>query len=286
MISFLEILNFLFNYEIYSSFACVLRIISTGYLLFCLFWIRKDAWNFSSPNGPFGNNDYKNFAKQFNFQLSLFSIFNDRFPAQKFIFISFYISGLFSLIGFFTNISLFVFLIMLMSIQNRILPIIYSAADSISRILIICLAITDCGSQYSLDNILGLSSNQNIINGTGIRVLQISICMIYFWSSVYKLRDTYWLDGETIKNAIATPIWGTRWCLKFWQKNIVSKSITWSVLIFEYFAPALFFIKETRNFAIIYAILMHVCITIFMRIGYFGPIMIISVLSFCNDFFK
>jgi hypothetical protein len=110
--------------------------------------------------------------------------------------------------------------------------------------------------------------------------------MIYFWSSIYKLRDNYWLNGSAVKNAIASPIWGKRWFLKFWSANLVSKTITCSVLIFEYFAPALFFIKETRNFAIIYAIFMHLFITIFMRIGYFGPIMIISIMSFCNDFFK
>ena len=286
MISFVDIYNFLFNYQIYSEFAAFLRIISIGYLLFCLLWFHKDAWSFSSPAGPFGETYYKKFSKNIFPQFSLFDYFNNQFFAQKFIFINFYVFGMFSLLGLFTNLSLFIFLIMMISIQSRIFPIIYSAGDSIARILIICMVITDCGSQYSIDNLLGLASNQNIINGTGIRTLQISICMIYFWSSIYKLRDQYWLNGDVIKNAIASPIWGKRWLLQFWSINLISKITTWSVLIFEYFAPALFFIKETRNFAIMYAIGMHICITIFMKIGYFGPIMIISVLSFCNDFFK
>lgn len=286
MISFIDIYNFLFNYQIYSEFAAFLRILSVGYLLFCLVWFYKDAWAFSSSAGPFGDKDYKNFSRDIYPQFSLFDYFDNQVFAQRFIFINFFIFGFFSIIGLFTNISLFLFLVMMISIQSRIFPIIYSAGDSIARILITCLFITDCGAQYSVDNILGLSSNQNIINGTGIRILQISICMIYFWSSIYKLRDQYWLNGDAIKNAIASPIWGKRWCLKFWSTNLVSKIITWSVLTFEYFSPALFFIKETRNFAIIYAICMHICVTIFMRIGYFGPIMIISILSFCNDFFK
>lgn len=286
MISFTDIYNFLFNYQIYSEFAAFLRIISVGYLIFCLAWFYKDAWAFSSPEGPFGEKDYKNFSRNIFPQFSLFDYFSNQTFAQKFIFINFFIFGFLSIIGLFTNISLFLFLIIMMSIQSRIFPIIYSAADSIARILITCLFITDCGSQYSIDNILGISSNQDIINGTGIRVLQISICMIYFWSSIYKLRDNYWLNGSAVKNAIASPIWGKRWFLKFWSANLVSKIITFSVLIFEYFAPAFFFIKETRNFAIIYAIFMHLFITIFMRIGYFGPIMIISIMSFCNDFFK
>ncbi len=286
MISFTDIYNFLFNYQIYSEFAAFLRIISVGYLIFCLAFFYKDAWAFSSPDGPFGDKDYKNFSRNIFPQFSLFDYFHDQNFAQKFIFINFFIFGFLSIIGLFTNISLFLFLIIMMSIQSRIFPIIYSAADSIARILITCLLITDCGSQYSIDNILGISSNQDIINGTGIRVLQISICMIYFWSSIYKLRDNYWLNGSAVKNAIASPIWGKRWFLKLWSANLVSKIITFSVLIFEYFAPAFFFIKETRNFAIIYAIFMHLFITIFMRIGYFGPIMIISIMSFCNDFFK
>ena len=286
MISFTDIYNFLFNYQIYSEFAAFLRIISVGYLIFCLAWFYKDAWAFSSLDGPFGDKDYKNFSRNIYPQFSLFDYFSNQNFAQKFIFTNFFIFGFLSIVGLFTNISLFLFLIMMISIQSRIFPIIYSAADSIARILITCLFITDCGSQYSIDNILGISSNQDIINGTGIRVLQISICMIYFWSSIYKLRDKYWLNGDTTKNAIASPIWGKRWCLKFWSANLVSKIITCSVLIFEYFAPALFFIKETRNFAIIYAICMHLFITIFMRIGYFGPIMILSIISFCNDFFK
>ena len=88
MISFIDIYNFLFNYQIHSEFAAFLRILSVGYLLFCLVWFYKDAWAFSSSTGAFGEKDYKNFSRDIYPQFSLFDYFDNQVFAQKFIFIT------------------------------------------------------------------------------------------------------------------------------------------------------------------------------------------------------
>ena len=283
MIGINDIYNFLFAYEVPSSFVACFRIIVVGYLLGILVYGFTDIWTFCSANGPFNHRQYLSFNKKHP-QISIFEYWNS--TAFNFlIFNLFFISGILSIIGLFTNLSLLVFLICLTSIQSRACPIIFSGGDSIARILVLVLAITDCGAQYSLDNYFGLSSNESYVSGTAIRYFQIYIAVSYFWAGFSKLRDAQWMDGVSAVNAIASHVWGRRLCLKYLNKKSVNKFLSYSVIFFDYFAPLLFFINQTRIFAIIVAIMMHLGITIFLRIGYFGPIMIIAIFSFCDIFF-
>jgi hypothetical protein len=250
-----------------------------------LFHIRKDAWNFSRNDSIFNSKSYKDFCNSHYPQISLFNYFESAL-AQKIIFICFFVFGVFSAIGLLTNVSLFIFLICLISIQSRIFPILFTGGDSIARLLVLCLLFTDCGSKYSVDSLIGISTNHEQVDGWAIRLFQINIAFIYFWSSLYKLNDTYWTEGTAIRNAIISKLWGKQICVKYFTIPIVSKSLTYSVLIFEYFAPVLLLVPDTRIFASFFAVLMHLGISIFMRIGYFGPIMAISAFSFMNSLFK
>jgi hypothetical protein len=109
--------------------------------------------------------------------------------------------------------------------------------------------------------------------------------MIYFWSVLYKLKDKFWKKGIIIKNIMWSPIWSKRWGLGFFSIPFVYKTLAYSSLLLEYTAW-LAFIPELRIFMMFMLILFHLGITIFMRIGYFGPIMIIADLSFANQLFK
>jgi len=279
------IYNYIFNYQIFSSFTAFLRFIICGYLTYLFFNIREDAWNFSRNDYIFNSKSYKELCYFYYPQVSLFNYFESTF-AQKTIFICFFIFGIFSTIGFLTNFSLLIFFICFVSIQSRIFPIIFNGGDSVSRLLVLCLLLTDCGSRYSIDNLIGISTNQDQVDGWAIRLLQINIAFIYFWSSLYKLNDQFWIEGIIIKNATASKLWGRQLYLKYFSLPIVSKTLTYSVLIFEYFAPLLLLLPETQLLAAFFAMSMHLGICIFMRIGYFAPIMVICACSFMNSLFK
>jgi hypothetical protein len=215
----------------------------------------------------------------------LFNLFPKSKLFHKLIFVLFFIFGIFSIIGFITNISLLIFTIAFISIQSRIFTIIITGGDCIIRMMLFALIFIDCGSRYSIDGFLGWSSNLEYIDGWTIRLLQINICIIYLFSAIAKLNDKTWLGGNTVKYAIYSGTWGRRLFLNLRLKEWIWKSLTWSVLLFEYFAPILFGISELRIFAIIFGICFHLGTTIFMTIGSFGPIMILALLSFCNQYF-
>jgi hypothetical protein len=179
------------------------------------------------------------------------------------------------------------FFILVYSLQNRVMVIQSNGGEYVARILLLCLALTNCGSTYSIDQLIGLSNNHTIVNGWAIRLLQINVAVIYFFSAIYKLRDKYWAVNATIiRNVMWSPSWGRRWCLKFFAIPFVYKSLAYSTSVFEYFAPLIFFIPETRILAMLAGIALHLGITIFMRIGYFGPIMVIADLGFADQLFK
>jgi hypothetical protein len=279
------IFNYFFKYKVYADFCAFLRFTSCAYLIYCLFHIRKDAWNFSRNDSIFNSKSYKDFCNFHYIQISLFNYFESAL-AQKIIFICFFVFGIFSAIGLLTNISIFIFLVCLVSIQSRIFPIIFNGGDSIARLLVLCLLLTDCGSKYSIDNLIGISTNHEQVDGWAIRLFQINIVFIYFWSSLYKLNDAFWTNGTAVRNAVASKLWGKRIAIKYLSIPIISKTLAYSVLIFEYFAPILLLVPDTRIVASFFAVLMHLGICIFMRIGYFGPIMVISAFSFMNSLFK
>jgi hypothetical protein len=284
--SIIHLVDFFLHYQVKTSFTAFLRVITCGYITFFIAWIIKDALYFSHPNKIFSGKDYISINKNKCGQISLFNIFPDSILAQKLIFILFFVFGVMSTIGLFTNISILFFSIFFISIQSRIFPIVSTGGDSISRMLLLALLFTDCGSKYSLDYLLKISSNLSTVDGFGIRVIQMTVCGAYFTSALFKINDYFWVRGEALRNAMFSLNWGRRLFINFFNKQIVYKPMNYSIMFFQLFSPILFYLKETRLLAIIFGILMHLGIIIFMRLGFFGPIMVISVMYFTNQYFK
>ena len=279
-----DIYNFFFEYKIQASFAAVLRILYCSFPMLWFLSIIKDCWEFSKPDGIFNAKKYSELSMQFSlFDPFLFSKF-----FHKLIFILFFIFGVTSIIGLFTNISLIIFFIAFASIQSRIFPIIATGGDSIIRMMLISLMFIDCGAKYSIDNLLGFSSNSEIIDGWTLRLLQLNLCIIYLLSAIVKLKDQEWINGNVVKYSIFCARWGRKIVFKLpLNKNLelIFKLLTWSIIFYEYFSFPLFFISELRPFAIIFGIFFHLGTILFMRIGAFGPIMVLALLSFANQYF-
>jgi len=284
-----DICNFFLGYNIHTSFASFLRITYCSFPILWFLSMIRDIWNFSKPDGIFDGKNYLYVDKNTYPHLSLFNIFPHSKLFHKIIFILFFIFGITSIIGLFTNISLIIFTISFISIQNRIHPIISTAGDVVIRFMLISLIFIDCGSRYSIDNILGIASNLDFINGWTIRLLQINICMMYLFSAMVKLKYDEWLSGYAIKKVIYHATYGRKIYFKLPLNKYLDfslKLLTWATIIFEYMAFPLFFISEFRPIGIILGILLHIGIIVFMRVGAFGPIMILAIFSFLNNYFS
>lgn len=271
--------SFFLEYEYSAAWLGVIRISICAFLLFGFTFIIRDAWCFLNPNGIFGGGDYVKFCRIFP-QYSIFNYYPNSIYARYIVVVFFYLSGLFSLFGLFTQFSLFVFLVCVISLQSRLAPLIYTAADSIVRSLLLCLMFTNCGAAFSLDVFLGRVASVEFVDGWAVRVFQVFICMVYFGAAVPKLVDRFWLSGEAVRNAALSPMWGKRFLMPLFCKY--TKGMAVGCLIYEYFAPIFLMIKETALSAVIFGVFFHAGIAIFLRVGCFGPVMCISLLFFIN----
>ena len=282
--SALDIYNFFFEYKISSCFAAILRILYCGYFLSSFLFIFKYVILFSKPNGLYSSVFYdKAYIRQsslFNFRSILRSEL-----AQIIILSLFVISGLTSIFGFLTNLSILIFFITYSSLQARIMPIIFSDADVFARVMLFSLLLIDCGSKYSIDCFLGFSSNLETIDGWSLRIIQLTVISSYFLSSTHKRKDKYWQEGLALRNAVLSESWGRRICKNIFLNLSIAKTLNYGTMCFQFFSPILFLIKETRPLAILCALGLHFGMLIFLRLWFFAPTVILALLSFCNQYF-
>lgn len=285
--------NFLFEYKIHSSFGAFLRISISSYFIFLMLASYHDIKNFTNPLGVVNYKVWKNLKYHTQLPMYFFTLFDyikDSKIFVKFIFFLFFLFGFLSLIGLFTNISLAIFFILYISIVHRAYTILINNGWIIEKLIFFCLIFIDCGSQYSLDHLIGISSNINLIDGWSVRIVQVSIPYIYFISTVSKGSDESWVNGKVLRyiymsSSISRPL------MKYFRKFIIQNNhfilnfLSRSTIYFEYFAPFLFIFPETRLFALIYFALMHLSIIVTFRIDYFGSTSIMALLYFLNQYF-
>lgn len=286
LLSIEQIYNFFCNYYIDSWYTGLLRIITIFPIIIYYTLIIPDILLFIEPDGIFSYSNYLKFCKEKYGQISLYNKFGySRFNSYL-ILIIFFISGLTATLGLLTNISLWIFLITMISVQSRIFPIIYTSGDVLSRVIVLCLCFTNCSS-YSIDKMLGLSQNYDTVDGWAIRIVQITVVFgAYFGSGFRKITDHYWVNGESLHNALNNHFWGLKNQLQLLNNIIVYKTLNYFVLLFELLAPILFFIKETCIIGLFLAILLHFGILCFMRIGFFSLIMFISLFYFYDSWIQ
>jgi len=285
--------NFLFEYKIHSSFAAFLRISVTSYFIFMVLASWDDIKNFTNPLGILNYKVWKNLKTHSDIPLDFFTLFdfakNSKILSKVILYL-FFLFGILSLVGLFTNISLAIFFILYISISHRAHPILINNGYVIEKLILFPLVFIDCGSQYSLDQLIGISSNINLVDGWGARIVQVTMPYVYFISTVSKGSDKTWQDGNVLRYVFMNSSI-SRSLMKYFYKLIIQNNkfiltfLTKSTVYFEYFAPLLFIFSETRLLALIFFTLMHLSIIIFFKIDYFGSTAIIALLYFLNQYF-
>lgn len=257
--------NFFFNYYISSYFIGIYRIATVSVILGYITFILKDVINFSKKGGIGG------YHHKYYYPLSI---------------ILFYLFGFLSLVGFLTQFSILLFLVFFIILQRNLFYILTSGANIVCNILLLFLFLTNSGANLSIDNII-FNNYQEYVSGWAIRLIQITISFGYFFSGLNKIQSPDWKNGIAISNAVLYSNYGKNNLLTlFYPKTIQSKLICYSIVLFHLFAPILFWCHSTQLFAISFAILSHIMMIITLRIGHFGPIMILGVLSFAASYFQ
>lgn len=273
--------HFFFGYQVAPELPALLRIATCLVLLFHFTTTFHDTWQFIKPNGLFPFPAFTSASRHFP-QFTLINLF----PASTFwaalIFAAFYLSGILALLGCFTSCSLWIFLVCTASLQGRAFVIVFSGGDSVSRVLLLFLALADCSATWSVDSLFQ-DFRTDEVAGWPIRAIQVYVCIVYFQSAVHKSQSAQWQAGDVIESVLLSPTWRRYshcWLLRF---PLILKTATRATVVFEFLFPLVFFSEGLQTFWLFGAVALHAAIWWSMRIGYFSPMMIVAVSSFGGE---
>jgi hypothetical protein len=282
--------SFFFDYAVSTTFLSYLRIIVCCFVLIDFIILRKDILSHILPNGLF---PYQHFLRINSEKLyngyTLFSI-KKLYKSETFsyfMFYSFYFFALASILGVFSNFSLLALFVIYTSIQSRAVPIWSTAGDQVITLLILCLAFTKCGEKISVDFLINNLQAQDYSNGWPIRFFQIYLSWIYFNAGIAKSKDPLWSSGEALRCALFNICWGKRYAhvVKIFN-NKLTKYANYSIILIQFFAPLFLWLNNTRFVYVLILMCLHFGISLFLRLGYFGPLMIVALLTFFDYLFK
>jgi len=276
--------NFFFSYYASSEFIGIYRIAACAILLVYFTVIFKDTMIFSSVGGVYSYETFKNKMKSEENAINLFVYL--KFKYSNYLIIgAFYFFGVLTLIGFYTNLSLILFFILFLSLQTRISPINTSGGDMVANFILLLLCFMDSGANFSLDSFLSNQPPPDLVAAWPLRLIQISVSFGYLWSGLIKINSQDWFLGNAVSNSVLYSPWGKRNFKRLFTNPFAGRLFCISIIFYQFFAPVLFWIQEFRPFAIVFGIVIHIGMSLTLRIGYFGPIMILEILSFAANYF-
>ena len=132
------------------------------------------------------------------------------------------------------------------------------------------------GKFYSLDNFLRSNpQNPGTIPIFFLRVLQLHLCLVYFFGGFPKTLGLHWWNGEAIWRAVSIP--GFYQLDMNWLATVpwLSVVLGWSVLAVELGYPIFIWFRKTRPIFLFLVACMHLGIGVAMGLHYFAALMIL-----------
>ncbi|HVX14110.1 MAG TPA: HTTM domain-containing protein [Pirellulales bacterium] len=165
--------------------------------------------------------------------------------------------------------------------------------DQINCLLAMYLMIGPSGDAYSLDRLrlprAADGSRPPALPSTSanlaIRLIQVHMCVIYFFAAMGKLRGDSWWAGNAMWLSVANleyQSWDVTW-LAHWP--IISALTTQVTVYWELFFCVLVWPRLTRPLVLALAVPVHLGIALFMGMITFGLIMLVGCLSFVPPWF-
>ncbi len=269
-----------------SSFLIFLRIATGLFLILELLSVWKD---FEKLYGKYGIIPYDIIEIQTSdYVISLTKVITyfekysiDQIFIINIFLILFILFSLFLIIGFFTRFSAFVLLFLyVMSFSNTYY--IYGI-DKFVITTLFYLSLFPTGRYYSVDNILFKRKNLPKINLTPYRrLLQLNVCIVYFFAGISKSFGETWWNGEAIWKSMNLLSANQLFRLDLaWLADypFLLVLMGWGVLAIEILYPVFIWIPKTRKLWLSLTISMHVGIILVLNLYLFGVFMIIWNLS-------
>jgi HTTM domain len=195
-------------------------------------------------------------------------------------------------VGLFTRATSILAFLTAVSYANRVQPALFGL-DQINVMLTLYLAIGPSGAAFSLDRwlarrrggpaVAAASSAANL----AIRLIQVHMCIIYFFAGISKLQGPAWWTGEAMWLAFANLEYQSldmTWLANHpWLVNAMSHvSVVWEISF-----CVLVWQKRLRPLVLALAVVMHVGIGACLGMWTFGLIMLVGCAAFLpSDLFR
>jgi len=185
-------------------------------------------------------------------------------------------------VGLATPLAAVVALVGFLSAANRA-PLNTFGFDDTLGMLLIPLAIGPAGARLSLDRALGAGGGDgtwSVAANIALRLIQVHLCVVYFFSGCGKMLGASWWEGTALWGAAANVQYRTLDLTWLAWHPLVTNALTLGTLFWEAAYPALVWPRLTRRLWIAMAVAVHLGIGLAMGMMEFGLAMIIANLAF------
>lgn len=184
-------------------------------------------------------------------------------------------------IGLATPLAVVVALAGLVSVVNRA-PLNVFGFDDTLGLLLIPLVIGPAGARLSVDSLLfaGRGAAPSTRATIALRLLQVQLCIVYFFSGCGKLLGASWWEGTALWGAAANVQYRTLDLTWLARHPLLTNAITLVTLFWEVAYAALVWPRLTRPLVLAMAVAVHLGIGLAMGMMEFGLSMIVANLAF------
>lgn len=162
--------------------------------------------------------------------------------------------------------------------------------DQINVMLAFYLMLGPCGACWSIDRLLArrrgggnvLAIAPSAWANVAIRLIQIHMCVIYFYAGVRKLMGITWWDGSAMWLSFANQEYQSMDMTWLASWPLVISFLTHLTVLFEISYAALIWPRLTRPVVMLLAVVLHLGIAICMGMATFGIVMIIGNMAFVS----
>ena len=189
-------------------------------------------------------------------------------------------------IGLYTRVTAVLAFLITVSYANRAAGTLYGL-DQINAMLSMYLMLGPCGNCYSVDAWLARRKGRTkptwtTMGNISIRLMQIHLCVIYFFAGIGKLLGGTWWEGTALWGAFANYEYQTidmTWLAGYpIAINILSQfTVLWEMSYAVFVWPRL-----TRPIVVSLSIPLHLGIALCMGMTTFGLIMIVANVAFLS----
>ncbi len=191
-------------------------------------------------------------------------------------------------IGLFSRTMALLAYLLAVSYANRVTPGAYFGLDKINCMLAMYLMLGPCGARYSIDRLWRLRRGApsevppSTWANVAIRLIQLHMCVIYFFSGLGKLQGPTWWSGDAIWYSVANleyQSWDMTWIVRHqWLVNLM----THVTVFWELTYCALVWPRLTRPWVLAMAVILHGGIIFALGMPTFGLVMLIGNLAFVS----